>query len=343
MGIDAQGLRFLLAARRKGVSFESPMMIGRQNFTTDLFPKRAAAIFRAFGRPVEDEVLRSWGRSSYIEPMLVSLGATHTASIDFSSYEGASVVHDMNVPIPDGLKRRFSVVIDSGTLEHVFNFPQALKNAMEMVAVGGHLLIITGCNNWMGHGFYQFSPELFFRAFSRENGFALEHMFVCESDARGDWYRVSDPAVIGQRVELINDRPTYLLIQAKRLFATEIFASVPQQSDYMVTWGKEPAVAAAASTSSSSAVSSPGPARRSVRQMVPEFVKQPIRVTRRVARQFAKRIVPESLKRPVAKMMYERQRAAEFRITNRRAFQPVSWSEAPADQAVRTVIAGESR
>jgi hypothetical protein len=32
---------------------------------------------------------------------------------------------------------------------------------------------VTPANNQMGHGFYQFSPELFFRVFSQENGYLL--------------------------------------------------------------------------------------------------------------------------------------------------------------------------
>src|SRR5262249_26462815 len=155
-----------------------------------------------------------------------------------SSFEGASVIHDINLPIPDELKGRFSVVIDGGTLEHVFNFPQALKNAMEMVAVHGHFLAVTPSNNWMGHGFYQFSPELFFRAFSDENGFKIENMFIC-GWLRGRWYRVSDPKVIGQRVELINNYPMFLLVQAKRLYKADIFATAPQQSDYVASWTDE--------------------------------------------------------------------------------------------------------
>ena len=77
----------------------------------------------------------------------------------------------MNLPIGDDLKRKFSVVIDGGTLEHVFNFPVAIKNCMQMLDVGGHFFVHTMANNFMGHGFYQFSPELFYRVFSPENGF----------------------------------------------------------------------------------------------------------------------------------------------------------------------------
>jgi hypothetical protein len=79
--------------------------------------------------------------------------------------------------------------LDGGTTEHVFNFPTALTNAMQMVETGGHLVIITGGNNFCGHGFYQFSPELFYRALSAENGFEMKRLIAAE--VGGNWYEVA--------------------------------------------------------------------------------------------------------------------------------------------------------
>ena len=63
---------------------------------------------------------------------------------------------------------QFDVVYDGGTLEHVFNFPVALRNAMELLRPGGRLFTIHTCaNNLCGHGFYQFSRELFYRTLSQ--------------------------------------------------------------------------------------------------------------------------------------------------------------------------------
>lgn len=45
-------------------------------------------------------------------------------SMDTSDYEGATIVHDLNVPVPDSLKGKFDVIFDSGTMEHIFNVPQ---------------------------------------------------------------------------------------------------------------------------------------------------------------------------------------------------------------------------
>ena len=97
-----------------------------------------------------------------------------------SSYQNASVLHDMNVPIPATLCERFSTVIDGASLEHVFNFPCAVANCiLQMVRVDGHFLGINPANNMVrGHGFYQLSPELYFRVFQPNNGFRMERVIV---------------------------------------------------------------------------------------------------------------------------------------------------------------------
>jgi hypothetical protein len=141
----------------------------------------------------------------------------------------------LNTPIAPELRERFDVVYDGGTLEHVFNFPVALQNCMELTRVGGHVFIHTVTNNYCGHGFYQFSPELFFRAFSALNGFAVERMVLHAIGPYGRWYEVSDPEQIRSRVELITFCPMQLLIHAKRIAVLDL-ATPPQQSDFVPRW-----------------------------------------------------------------------------------------------------------
>ena len=78
--------------------------------------------------------------------------------MDASDYEGCSIVHDLNNPLPEHLVGRYSLVLDSGTLEHVFDFPTALRNSLAAVRTGGHFVTIAPGNNQFGHGFYQFGP-----------------------------------------------------------------------------------------------------------------------------------------------------------------------------------------
>jgi hypothetical protein len=239
MGFDVQGIKFLLAARRDGVSFARTAMIGRQELFIDPTTLNRLLQSAGLGKDFSDTAGLLTESGGFAEPLLRRLGAKEIVSLDASHYEEASLVHDLNQPIPESLRKAFSAVIDAGTLEHVFNFPVAMKNCMEMVEPGGHLLLMTPANNFMGHGFYQFSPELFFRVLSQENGFQVSRAIVCETDPEASWYEVVDPARAGRRVEMRTSRPAYLLVQARRTREVPIFAVTPQQSDYTVLWGDQ--------------------------------------------------------------------------------------------------------
>lgn len=56
------------------------------------------------------------------------LGASSITVLDASPYEGADTIHDMNTPVPEVWHGRYDVVIDSGSLEHIFNFSVAIAN-----------------------------------------------------------------------------------------------------------------------------------------------------------------------------------------------------------------------
>jgi len=93
-------------------------------------------------------------------------------------------------------RSRFTLVLDGGTLEHVFDYPAALRQCLELVALSGHFITIAPAQNQMGHGFYQISPELFFRVLSGENGFTLRKMVLFDtSRIDAPFFEVRDPAL----------------------------------------------------------------------------------------------------------------------------------------------------
>ena len=94
----------------------------------------------------------------------------------------------------------------------------------------------TPANNQCGHGFYQFSPELFFRTFSRENGFDLLRIYV--TGPRGV-YHVVDPASVRSRVELCTSNASFLMVHAKKIENKAM--QPPQQSDYVAGWSEHSA------------------------------------------------------------------------------------------------------
>jgi len=176
-------------------------------------------------------------QTGFAEPVFKALGARSITSLDFSDYEGAGVVHDLNQPIGENLREKYDLVYDGGTLEHVFNFPTALKNCMEMVRADGRLVIHTCANNWCGHGFYQFSPELFYNVLSEDNGYEVERMILHVVGPYNRWYEVANPKDIRSRVELYNwAAPLQMLVLARRKKVVPIFAKTPQQSDYVPMW-----------------------------------------------------------------------------------------------------------
>lgn len=237
MGLDSNACRLLLLAKRQGADFSRTLCLGRLNLALSrTMMKRALAEFGMFEG--EAQIERAFSDpKGFFEPFLRELGAETTDSVDATDYEGATYTSDLNGGLPQSMQRQYDAVIDGGTLEHVFNFPAALKGAMEAVKLEGRIYIMTQCNNAMGHGFYQFSPELFHRVFSPENGFAMEEMFIAEgSFGKVPWHSVADPRDIRRRVELVNDVQTYLLVIARRVSEVPIFASWPQQSDYSAAW-----------------------------------------------------------------------------------------------------------
>jgi SAM-dependent methyltransferase len=240
MGIAAHLAKLLIDAASRGVSFRRTVTVGR----SQLYVPEAELRQLAARLDLPAERARTVARQRFADGFLREyLGAEETEAIDYSPYQGAGLVLDMNEPLPAGLAERFDAVVDGGSLEHVFDVRQALTNCMELVALGGHLFIDVPANNLFGHGFYQFSSELFWRVFGPENGFEVREMFVTECpftnvEASRRWrsYRVRDPAERGRRIPLVTAKPVMITVEAERVRRVQPLRKAPQQSDYSRRW-----------------------------------------------------------------------------------------------------------
>ncbi len=91
-----------------------------------------------------------------------SLGFSESKALDFSDYESADYIFDLNSnEIPQHLFEAFDVIIDGGTIEHVFHIPNALNNIHKMLRLDGRIIHLSPSSNHIDHGFYMFSPTLF--------------------------------------------------------------------------------------------------------------------------------------------------------------------------------------
>ena len=236
MGITRNCVKFLSYAKTKGVSYEKTIMLGRQTlFVADDEMKE---VLSKFNISFQSQFFKAT-TEHFAEPLFRVLGANVIDSLDYSNFENASILADLNEPIPASLQSKYTAVFDGGTLEHVFNFPQAIKNCMDMLHVGGHFVSITPTNNQCGHGFYQFSPELFFSLFTYRHGFKLNLIAIgveLPDIGIAEWYAVQDPHHVKQRVTLTNSSPSYLMIMAEKIADTKDIILRPMQSDYQFVW-----------------------------------------------------------------------------------------------------------
>jgi SAM-dependent methyltransferase len=207
-----------------------------------LLPSQVPALRSAFGLPAGPWSTQAFGGPS--DDFFRAAGASSVTAIDASAYEGAEIVHDMNLPIAAELECTFDLVVDGGSIEHIFRPDRAVGNVLRMAKVGGHVIIEAPANNLCGHGFYQFSPEFFFSALGAPSGFEIVRMLLIEcvyptvslvEQRRA--YAVRSPRELGERVGILSRRPLLLLVHTtKRAHVEDPFAVVPQQSDYEARW-----------------------------------------------------------------------------------------------------------
>jgi hypothetical protein len=123
-----------------------------------------------------------------------------------------------------------------------------------MVKPGGHLVVGTPTNNLSGHGFYQFSPELLFRALGPPSGFDIERMMMVEyeqvtgtafgslpffAELEGSRYEVELSALdSGRQISFTSRNPTMLFVLARRASDQEPLVRAPQQGVWVAQWSE---------------------------------------------------------------------------------------------------------
>jgi SAM-dependent methyltransferase len=232
MGITKSSLLGMCYAAANGVEFKNTLMVARHAML--MTKGEVKKILRTEDCGL-NELYSATNKFPYAEWLFGYFGAETVDSIDYSNYEGANIIHDLNIPVPDALKNKYDCVWDGGTLEHVFNYPAALKNCMDMVKPGGHLILETPGNNCFGHGFYQFSPELFFSLLDKHNGFSETKIFIQGKFNR--WYEVISPKIIKIRTSICCTKGPAMLFVISRKISYVPDAVSALQSDYVDMWG----------------------------------------------------------------------------------------------------------
>lgn len=230
MGLSSPLLRFLAREHRRQPFAGEVVTLGRQCvYATQAELLRMLAEEGVTPVPLPPDFswhtnLPQWqgtANAQYISDVAFfrALGADRVSALDFSAFEGAELVADLNRPAPPEWEGRFDLIVDSGTLEHVFHLPQALANLGRMVRVGGRVIHLSPGNNYVNHGFYQFSPTLF-ADFYRANGWEDVRVFVGEERSH------RSPRVPIDLFEITGDQPD-LLMSGRRLMTLAVATKGP--------------------------------------------------------------------------------------------------------------------
>lgn len=114
--------------------------------------------------------LTQFGDTIHQDVFFKMLGYSEVHSVDYYPKEQPTFILDLNKPVPDHMRGRYDLVSDSGTMEHCFDVKEVLFNTVRLLKPGGHVCIHTPMSGHVDHGFYSFSPSLFFD-FYGANGF----------------------------------------------------------------------------------------------------------------------------------------------------------------------------
>jgi len=245
MAVSINGARFLAHTVAGGVTLGKTTVVGRQGLFAS--PRLLRELFVRHRLPVPPVAEPFFGedRAPWADPLLAALGAQPLEFLDFSDYEGATRIHDLNRPVGADWEETADTLLDAGSLEHVFDVKTAIENYLRIVRVGGVVLLLDmPAVNFCGHGFYQFSPEFFCEVFSARHGFALESLALASEWSYAPFYSVQRPRDAGGRVEIPSLEACHLFVCARKVGPFHGFTRTVSQSDYEVAWGKAIAPAA---------------------------------------------------------------------------------------------------
>lgn len=237
MGISSGSAEFLIECCRRFGNFNETITLGNLSFKAgrygrlySLMSKRGLIDNKATLEDFRDSLPKG-----PVYPFLKMLGSTKIDSLDISDYQGASIVHDLNKPLPQEYECKYDCVIDGGTLEHVFNVAEALVSIMQLLRPGGLFITCTMANNYCGHGFYQFSPELFYRTFSEENGFSVK---LCKIYTEGKFVDIGDPGPTGKSGQISpSESVAMLMVATHKIAHVKPFRhGYPVQGQFPLQW-----------------------------------------------------------------------------------------------------------
>ncbi len=187
-------VRLLVAEHKKCPLNGNILALGKQSIGLSL--AKIKEIFGEFNCEVNPDFkekqdvstrFRSGGLDD--ESFFSMFGNVNYNTLDVSSYEKASIVHNLNQPIPKELEGQFDYIIDGGTFDHLFDLRTCFENVTKLLKPGGRIFQWNGASNYANAGYLSFSADFFYDYYTL-NHFDDCQVFFAISHSMGaqNWY-----------------------------------------------------------------------------------------------------------------------------------------------------------
>ncbi len=242
MGINIHaGVSYLYSRYHSYKDFQDKrcLMLGVQTIDSDGFEVLLTA--QKMGFELRPEVYKLTRRQMQNEfdsyKFFHWLGFDDVKALDYSDYEGAELLADLNQPVEIDVTGKYDLVYNGGTLEHVYNVPQAMINIGSLLTDDGVVIHDGPAANFSNHGFYTFSPT-FFDDYYKSNGYDVEELYLFNhvegnksSEYRSIDCRINDPrAFLYNKIDLPCEVSLLVCVAQKNRKSTD--GMVPIQGFY---------------------------------------------------------------------------------------------------------------
>lgn len=237
MGIALGALRFLMQEGAIRPWSGELLTLGRQD--TSVTPADFHAVAHEVGFSIARSRMPADSTACLSDRQLFAgLGFDNVLALDANAHEGADILHDLNsAEVPIACSARFDLVLDGGTMEHVFDVAAVLRTICRMTRPGGRVVHISPLSNCADHGFYSFSPTLFADFYSTNN-WLIRRLSVArfQRNPSSEPWAVLDysPEQYGEMGAL--EPGTYYVLACVQSTHDSTFSAVPQQLYYRNLW-----------------------------------------------------------------------------------------------------------
>ena len=181
MAIDYRMAKIILQEHKYRPIEGVILLVGRQTVT--LTPDQARDLVKEEGidiRPdalteIDSETYGADGRNLITDRAFFSLfSSAEMISLDVSDYEGASIVADLNQPIPERYYGCADFMFNGSCMDNLFDPASALKNMSRLLKVGGRVMHVEHGSPVQG-AYIMYSPAYFF------DYYAANHFADCKT------------------------------------------------------------------------------------------------------------------------------------------------------------------